>query len=424
VLEFDPSLSLEGIRVLVVDDNPTARLIAKEQLVAEGCAVVTPESSQEALRLIEAGEHFDAALIDYSMPGMDGMELVKQIKASPSHAQLPVIMVTAMPMREGSQSIQQAGLSGYLCKPLAHQLLREAMLCVVHAKQSGEPLPFITLHSLRESRGSVAAPASRSIALGHARALLAEDNLVNQTVAVKMLERYGFEVVAVHDGQQAVQCFKEDGAFDLVFMDCQMPVMDGYEATAHIRAIETASSRARTPVIAFTANAIKGDDQKCFDAGMDDYLSKPIDLSALEKLLKKWTRQDNRISAVRSAEPTDSEGGAATLNEAVFKRFSDMVGSELRPLMKAHQASCEQYLRELNAALDNKDMAALARAAHTLKSSSANLGAARTVELARRLESMARGKVQDTEELRSLAQALEAETHRSSRAILSRMAGS
>ncbi len=284
-----------------------------------------------------------------------------------------------------------------------------------------------TQYNLSESRHPHNKKMEKNASLKNVRILLAEDNPVNQRVAVKMLEKYGCEVVAVNNGQEALSTLEKDRAFDLVLMDCQMPVMDGYEATDMIRTMETTGHLPHMPVIAFTANALKGDDQKCYDAGMDDYITKPINPAALEKILMEWISYAKRIDCVHEKVATEAPPAITlahdiTLDEKIFNRFSTMVGDEIVPLLASHRESLKEYLHMLRISLDAGSFLEVSRAAHTIKSSNSNLGASKTVYLARQIETLARSISPDIDRLRELAQQLEIESQKAEREINKKMA--
>lgn len=425
-IEINSSISLAGLNILVIDDNPTARIIIKEQLSAEECEVTLAESVSDAMHILTKPKHFDIAIVDYMMPEMDGIELCKQLKINRNCEHIHVLMLTAMPLRGDSQRMQQAGFCGYLCKPLAQRYLRDALQVIAHSIKTKQPVPFITQHNLKESSDRSLNSMDQSTRLNNVRILLAEDNIVNQRVAVKMLEKYGCEVVAVHNGQQAVRELQHGEHFDLVFMDCQMPVMDGYEATGAIRQFEAKHQLPHKPVVAFTAHALKGDDQKCYAAGMDDYITKPINIRELEKILIRWIPAQKRIDCVHSYEEPTIKNTARppvndSLDEDIFNRFSLMIGDEIIPLIASHRQTSRDYFDMLKQSLETGNLGNISLAAHTIKSSNANLGATKTVHLARQIETLARSASPDISTLRELAKQLETEAQKADMAIERRM---
>jgi signal transduction histidine kinase/CheY-like chemotaxis protein len=272
-----PPEELNGLRVLIVEDNPTNRTILQNQVAGWGAFQGVAEDGFQALEILRStaarGEAYDLALVDMKMPGMNGIELALAIKADPAISAVRLIMLSSMMSSGEVASAKKAGILNYLTKPV-----RQADLCRAVLEALGAPLQTVPVRSaLSEAAQS---------ALG-TRVLLAEDNKVNQMVAVAMLNKLGCLVEVVGNGREAVAAMTP-GRFDLVLMDCQMPEMDGYEATRALRTLQAESGGARIPIIALTANALEGDRDRCLEAGMDDYLAKPYKPEHLKNLLDKW----------------------------------------------------------------------------------------------------------------------------------------
>ncbi len=260
--EVEPR-ALRDLPVLVVDDNATNRTILREMLVGWGMDPVEAAGGRAGLAALAkrraAGRPFRLALVDANMPGLDGFALVKRLDAAAGPA---VIMLTSADRRGDLPRARALGVSAYLVKPVKPSDLFDAIIRIFGAAQADAPPPeLITDQTIRAERPRF-------------RILLAEDNPINQKVATHVLERRGHTVVTASDGRRALECLAQD-RFDLVLMDVQMPVMDGFEATAAIRKKERATS-GHLPVVAMTAHAMKGDRERCLAAGMDDYLSKPL----------------------------------------------------------------------------------------------------------------------------------------------------
>jgi len=276
---------LAGLKVLVVDDNATNRLILEEMLRNWGMKVETFTGGPEALvRMKEAkkaDQHFSLALIDANMPEMDGFTLAERIKNDPDLGHALIMMLTSSGRRGDGEHCRQLGISAYLIKPVKQAELLEAIKLTLGAAgaQLDQPL-LITRHTLREQRGG-------------SRILLAEDNIINQKVVVHMLEKYGHDVRVVANGRECLDALERE-PFDLVFMDIQMPVMTGYEATALIRQQENARGQGRIPVIAMTAHVLKEERQRCLDVGMDEIITKPIQTRDLLKAINDWTGKPGR----------------------------------------------------------------------------------------------------------------------------------
>src|SRR5450631_957806 len=302
---YSAPASIRGQRVLLVDDNATNRKVLMGQLLLCGVEPLGAASATEALALMKqakaSGHPFDAVLLDYLMPDCDGAELGRIINRDEELKLTRLILLTSSGERGDGQMFADIGFAGYLLKPVAlRDLIECLMLALANDAHSWhlKSQPIITRHALRAHR-------QRS---GN-RILLAEDNLVNQKVVVRLLEKLDYRVHIVADGEAALSAWKE-GNFDLILMDCQMPIMDGYEATRAIRSLEDGKSR--LPIVALTANAMKGDEEVCRAAGMDDYLTKPIDRNALEACLDRFlsnTSYSGLIRALKEA-PNDSEEGS------------------------------------------------------------------------------------------------------------------
>jgi signal transduction histidine kinase/DNA-binding response OmpR family regulator len=273
------STSIRGKRVLVVDDNATNRKVLTGQLQICGIEPATASSAEEAIKLMREahvkGRPFDAALLDYQMPDCDGAELGRKINADPELKATRLILLTSSGRGEDSSNFAELGFAGYLLKPVTQRDLVTSLQLVLaqqpevwHLKSQ----PLITSDRLQ----------SAALADKQARILLADDNIVNQKVAVRLLEKLSYRVDVVGTGRAALDAWQR-GDYDLILMDCQMPDLDGYEATRAIRKVENGGKR--TPIIALTAHAMKGADEECRAAGMDGYLSKPIDRALLKTTL-------------------------------------------------------------------------------------------------------------------------------------------
>jgi CheY-like chemotaxis protein len=287
------SQNLAGLRVLVVDDNEAARIIVREQLLPHGVLVTETAGGADALALLAGGALFDVAVLDFMMPEMDGVELARRIKGDSATREIALLMLTSAPKRGDEKRLAGIGFAALFSKPLSHWQLRDALAVMGEAKKSGRDIPIITQYNLAENKADADHKKTERVRFINTHILLAEDNPVNRMVATAMLQKYGCRVTPAADGAEAVNQL-EQRRFDLVFMDCQMPVMDGYEATRAIRGREIEQNLAHTPIIAFTANAMKGDDEKCHAAGMDDYVPKPLRRRDLERILRVWLPPEKR----------------------------------------------------------------------------------------------------------------------------------
>ncbi|HSX82113.1 MAG TPA: response regulator, partial [Candidatus Saccharimonadia bacterium] len=270
---------LRGVRVLCVDDHAINRTILEAQLSAWGMQVECVADDRTALARLRsaraAGQPYTLAILDYQMPGMDGLELAQTIKADPALASVHLIILSSVSQRGQVATAQQAGIAAFLTKPVRQSHLYKCLTTILGAaaRRAGvAPIP----NGQEKARLPI-----------HARVLVAEDNVINQKVVVRLLEKLGCRVDVAANGHEAITMLAQL-AYDLVLMDCQMPEMDGFAATAAIRHRE-ADSGQHMPIIAMTANAMQGDREYCLAAGMDDYISKPVKFDALAAMLRKWS---------------------------------------------------------------------------------------------------------------------------------------
>ncbi len=289
---------LRGLRVLVVDDNETNRHVFCRQLAPWGIVSESADGGLEALGLLRhaagRGEPFDAAILDMQMPQMDGMQLARHIKADPAISATRLALLTSIGQRGDGAEAQRSGIAAYLTKPVRQAELRAVLETIMGGTAGGAQRgnTLVTRDTLHEAALRERIPV-----------LLAEDNAVNQKVAVRMLEKLGYHADVASNGAEALEAL-ERKEYSVVLMDVQMPQMDGYEATAAIRECEGASRH--TPIIAMTANAMQGDKETTLRAGMDDYLSKPVKAEDLSEILGRWTQP-----AGEDAAPEDDQNTAS-----------------------------------------------------------------------------------------------------------------
>ena len=276
-----PPIALRGQRIIIVDDNATNRKVLMGQLSLCGMDAVCAGSADEALSLMRhaaaAGRAFEVALLDHQMPGCDGATLGKTILGEHTLRGARLVLLTSSGQRGDGRLFSELGFAGYLLKPVTHRDLTDCLSMVLGTQAEGwrtSTQPIVTRHALRSQR-----------MLETQHILLAEDNPVNQKVACRILEKMGYRVDVAADGKAAFDAW-QSGRYHLILMDCQMPIMDGYETTRKIR--EQESGGKHIPIIALTAHAMKGADNECRAAGMDDYLSKPIDREQLQQALNRW----------------------------------------------------------------------------------------------------------------------------------------
>jgi two-component system sensor histidine kinase/response regulator len=359
-----------GGRILIVDDNVTNQRVLSTQLAHAGYQVTTVGSCSAAvdeLRCATTSEHpFDMVITDFQMPDMDGAMLGERIIGMPELAGTRLVMLTSLDRHGDTPRLAALGFAAYLTKPVRTRELLDAVARVM----SGGPRqwqmdtqPMITLNMLMQS-------AAQERFGGHV--LLVEDNFVNQKVAVRFLERLGCTVEVASNGAEGVVACQERH-FDIVLMDLQMPVMDGMTATRKIREWETSG---HIPIVALTANAMTGDRELCESAGMDGYLTKPIEVERLRSILTKFGLAKDEAPAVSSATvpaSTPNPGSPVNLNGFRTITAGDQIFAQ--ELVATFITSGEQQLAEISHALSCANRAALAKAAHKFKGASANIHA-------------------------------------------------
>jgi two-component system sensor histidine kinase/response regulator len=365
--EAKAGLDLFGLRVLIIDDNETNRQILVEQLQSWDFAPKAVPSGEEGLQLLrlaqERGIRFDLVLLDMQMPDMDGLEVIRRIRAQSALTSLPIIVLTSVGHRDWLEEAHQLGVRLHHDKPIRMQALRELIQKAIQPEPAPQPeTPLPNQATPARLQGNV---------------LLVEDSAFNQQVALGLLEHLGLNCVLAEDGLEAVEAFWSS-SFDLVLMDCQMPGMDGYEATAEIRRRETGNKR--TVIIAMTAHVLPGDREKCLAAGMDDYLSKPITLEKLSGCLSRWLPQEVAPKAtVAPASPTpvgDALVDAATW-ETIWQLCLQQRSRGQEDVASLFVKEVESYLIQLQGLHLNHEKFAIRKILHTLRGCSENLGARR-----------------------------------------------
>ncbi len=373
---------LAGLRVLVVDDSCIGGTALREQLEEwniTACAVTSGTEAIEVLkRAARQGEPYDLVLLDIIMPGMDGIELSHRLKQEEDLSGLRLIAVTKVGLRGQAGEVQSAGIDAYLSRPMRSRDLYDCIRVVMYGG-GAEDGRLITKHSIVETR-----------IMEKIRILVAEDNVVNQKVALGMLSRLGYSADVVNNGVEAVEAVLST-PYDLVLMDCQMPEMDGYEATKAIRGRE---NDRHTTIVAMTAHAMEEDSQLCKDVGMDDYLPKPVRLEALREKLETW------LSDSALPEPfvldDDAFAGANVLDPIKARELRDLLGDDFTNLVEVYMIDVPIRLSELQSAAVCGDVKTLENAAHVVKGGSANIGATRLAEACDRLVRQCRsGSVAD-----------------------------
>jgi two-component system, sensor histidine kinase and response regulator len=420
--------SLAGLRILIVDDNVTSLNILQQEITSLGMQCDTAMSGKQALALVVAGGRspYDLAILDMVMPEMDGVELARTIKEHPASSQMRLMMLTSFGRDGDANRAHAAGISCYLDKPVRQELLLNSIAQVMGVDAVDSAL--------------TPAPEEGSCQGGSARILLVEDNPVNQEVCEAMLENLGYRVTTVENGFGAIDELARR-RYDLVLMDCQMPEMDGYQATGCIRERErrgaTNDAPAHLPIIALTAHALEGDRERCLAAGMDDYLAKPLTMERLRLALVRWLSHpptgapDSALpgeAASLPGEPLADPGGPegkggggcqAQIDQTALDQIRALqregAPSLLNKVINRYFADASGHLEAMRQAVCGASPDGVRQAAHTLKSSSAYLGACDLVDLCQKMESA--GPDQSAEAAQELLCRIETEYAAACRAL-------
>lgn len=364
---------LAGRKALIVDDNATNRKIVRQQLLSWGVEPVEACDGYEATGLAaeaaESGSPFDLGVIDLNMPGMDGVELAEILKGDPATANTMLFLLSSSGNRLSAAECHLRGFEASLTKPVRQSELFDCLITACNQ----------TIQTTVAEAADLAPRTEEAMGT----VLLVEDNKMNQLVGSKALAKLGYSYDIANDGKEAVRAV-QTRTYDAIFMDCQMPEMDGYEATAIIRNLEGQAHH--TPIIAMTAAAMDGDREKCLAAGMDDYITKPIRLEVVATVLQRWL----------SGSPYDRDNGCASIGadssaldpaQIDFLRgLDDGDGSVLREIIDEYLDQVAESREELGRLVEQGDVSTLARTAHKLRGASANMGAGRLVEVCADIE--------------------------------------
>lgn len=391
-IEAAVPLALAGLRLLVVDDNATNRKILRCQANAWGIDVTEADGAEAALHLLQQSLTFnlpyDLAILDMQMPGIDGAMLGQKIKAIPELAALPLVMMTSLAQQGMTRQLLEIGFAACLIKPVRQQRLYS---CLVNVLQATYPLAIAP--ELPSQTGS---PDSHLISgTNKLKILLAEDCQTNQKVALHQLHCLGYNADVAANGQEALELLARI-PYDLVLMDCYMPVLDGYDTTRQIRRQEEITKQ-HICIIAMTANAMQDDHSKCLKVGMDDYLSKPVRKEDLAAKLAYWSQHifasggSKPQPVLESRQPLDLSD-QRSVDLTVLEDLKEMMDgnmADFRELLNCYATDCPMYLQQMQAAILHQDRKTLERLAHTLRSSSASLGAVQLARLCQEIEKTA-----------------------------------
>jgi two-component system, sensor histidine kinase and response regulator len=396
IVPRDPE-TLRDMRVLIVDDNTTNRHILMKMLENWHANPVAVDSGAKAIvTLREAtgiGRKFPLIVVDAQMPEMDGFALVEAIKRNPEWSAATIMMLSSAGQRGDAIRCRDLGIAAYLTKPVQQDELLDATLTALGTRPTEDDAPaLITRHSLKENSQAL-------------RVLLVEDNAVNQLVALRMLEKRGHKVTVASNGRKGLAAL-EQRPYDVILMDVQMPEMNGFEATQAIREKER-SSGDHMPIVAMTAHAMKGDEERCRDAGMDFYLTKPIQSADLFSVLDRIAA--SLASRVTPSLPAEQRPSSALDVEAALRRI-DGDRDLLKQIAELFRNECPSTIDAIRSAIASQSAKDLERQAHTLKGSSANLGATAVTEVAKQLEAIAR--TGDIQRARGELETLEIEVDR------------
>jgi CheY-like chemotaxis protein/HPt (histidine-containing phosphotransfer) domain-containing protein len=366
--------TLEGLAVLVVDDNATNRLILQRTLEQWGIRTRTAADAEEALTMLRVAEEpYDLAILDYHMPVTDGLDLASTIIHNEQITTPRLVMLTSAGLRDDRDRARELKIEVFLTKPVRQSALLDCLVTVMGLNGGGEE-PMITEATLGLS------------SVSGARLLVVEDN---QQVARRLLENMGHHVDLATNGAEAVEAVRTR-RYDAVLMDCQMPVMDGYDATRAIRALD--GGAARVPVIAMTAGAMTGDAERCLAAGMDDYLPKPVHRSELTRILSRWLTPTTATHPTEhTTEQQTNLGDPHGLDPAVLTGLREVVDdadaiNSLIAMFIQNTTDGISRLREACAAGDTETVQATS---HRLRGSSGAVGAIRLTDLLQELETLA-----------------------------------
>jgi CheY-like chemotaxis protein/HPt (histidine-containing phosphotransfer) domain-containing protein len=370
--------ALRRQHVLVVDDNETNRDVLTAQLRRSGMQVTTAVSAQDALHHIGAafdnGQGFAAALLDQHMPGFDGAQLGSILNNDPRYRTMHLVLLTSMGRRGDARRFSELGFAAYLLKPVTQRDLNDCLRLLLNPTQPPHASShIITRHQLR---------AIRSRAQRHV--LLVDDNPVNQKVGKALLERMGYRVDLANNGLEALSAW-EATRFDAILMDCQMPQMDGYQATREIRRREQDGSH--IPIIAVTAHAMAGAAEECFAAGMDAYQSKPLDRTLLQQCLAKVLQETDLPDELPAPAAAPDAGHAAIPVD--WTRIDQAAGGDrdfASELVDTFIASSAQSLNQIQSALVSFDLGTVQKSAHSIKGAAGSIGAMTVRLLAANLE--------------------------------------
>lgn len=414
---------IRGKQMLIVDDNATNREVLRKQLEKWGAYVVEAQDGISALKVLRKNPDFDIAILDMQMPGMDGAALGKMLHEDAVLSRIPMIMMTSIGTNDNPAEFAKVGFKAYFTKPVTCSDLYDGLMAVLDGQKAIEdPQPIVTKEHLRHIQ--------HKRKNSRIKVLLVEDNQINQEVALGMLSGLGYQVDTADDGLMALKLLTEadkNNPYEIILMDCQMPKMDGYETTKAIRFGANGVLNPSIPIIAMTANAMKGDRERCLAVGMDDYLTKPVSSIELQEKIETWLgiqqRTDSQtvvhldeaealdLSLTNIDIPNPTQPAIEKLVETVKiwdrQGFMDRIGNSeslATRLISLYRDTMPQELEQVHQFVDKGQFSDVSKLAHKIKGSSGSLGAVQVASVAESIE-MA-GRDEDTVKLKMLAQEL------------------
>lgn len=382
-----------GLRALIVDDNDISCEIMRDIMSAAGFVVAVendPHKVVETLLNAARTYPYDFVILDYVMPGLNGIEVAQQIRKQPELQNMQTILATSQPTRSDAEAIRKAGIKGYITKPLRPSEFLAIISTLWEARQAGTVLDVVTRYTVREEiiYTDEGRPLFEDVSI-----LMAEDNMINQEVISAILQEFGVRTAIAENGRIALD-MAQNNKYDLIFMDCHMPEIDGFEATRKIRASDNIPSN--LPIIALTANVMKGDREKCIESGMNDYLGKPIKDEELRNMLLKWLPVHKRSQAKAEERPAiagPEAAGSADMPSAInmqdMEKVRSRMGARYKLILETFLDSSNNLAARIEKAQAEGDLKELGDAAHTMKSCG-QLGAQELYKLSAQLEGQAR----------------------------------
>ncbi len=388
------AVPLRGVRFIIVDDLQVNLQLIREQLESVGAICDTALSGEDALRKMEqasaANKPYQVGIIDYLMPDMNGEMLACAIKDHAALHTCCLVMLTAAGSPIAPQDYVNKGFSAHIAKPVQQELFLEALCFVWSRYQEGHTSELIRY----EGQDTRTTDTDENMKLEGVKVLMAEDNLVNQAFIQEILEEMDCDLRIAQNGQEALDALK-DNQFALVLMDCLMPVMDGFEAARAICKLKNEGKIDKNlPIVALTANAMKGDRDKCLAAGMNDYLSKPVRKKELKEMVHKWVRHNGQSEGGQGAITAKKAVDNDLLDSEAVASARDILKGKYDAMVGVYIDGSREKIDEITKALEANDMEALIRPAHTLKSTSRQMGAVKISDVAMDIEVAAKAMIE------------------------------